>query len=216
MSRCFWLLVAVAAALIVTAAPVRIAAQQGARQQPAPSPAGGPALSAVEGLQFLPVRGNIYVLQGAGANITVSIGRDGVLMVDTGTEQNADRVLAAIQQLQRRVDDRLEVFERIGPQWAAETRLSALLERDPNAPVKPIRYIINTHVHPDHVGGNLKLRMAGRTFTGGNVAGQIADAIRNNAQETLLKALRFASNGDLVDPQIWIYQVVNGEFQQVQ
>lgn len=47
-------------------------------------------------------------------------------------------------------------------------------------------------------------------------AGQIADAIRNNALETLLKALRFASNGDLVDPQIWIYQVVNGEFQQVQ
>lgn len=47
-------------------------------------------------------------------------------------------------------------------------------------------------------------------------AGQIADAIRNNAQDTLLKALRFSSNGDLVDPQIWIYQVVNGEFQQVQ
>lgn len=47
-------------------------------------------------------------------------------------------------------------------------------------------------------------------------ASQIADAIRNNAQETLLKALRFSSNGDLVDPQIWIYQVVNGEFQQVQ
>lgn len=47
-------------------------------------------------------------------------------------------------------------------------------------------------------------------------AGQIADAIRNNALDTLLKALRFESNGDLVDPQIWIYQVVNGEFQQVQ
>ncbi|MCE7983022.1 MAG: branched-chain amino acid ABC transporter substrate-binding protein [Caldilinea sp. CFX5] len=47
-------------------------------------------------------------------------------------------------------------------------------------------------------------------------ATQIADAIRNNAQDTLLKALRFASNGDLVDPQIWIYQVVDGEFKQVQ
>lgn len=47
-------------------------------------------------------------------------------------------------------------------------------------------------------------------------ASQIADAIRNNAQDTLLKALRFSSNGDLVDPQIWIYQVVDGEFQQVQ
>lgn len=47
-------------------------------------------------------------------------------------------------------------------------------------------------------------------------ATQIADAIRNNALDTLLKALRFENNGDLVDPQIWIYQVVNGEFQQVQ
>lgn len=47
-------------------------------------------------------------------------------------------------------------------------------------------------------------------------ASQIADAIRNNALDTLLKALRFESNGDLVDPQIWVYQVVDGEFQQVQ
>ena len=139
------------------------------------------AQQATNDLQVLHVRGNVWMLTGAGGNITLSVGKDGVLMVDTGTEQNAERVIAAIQQLQRRVDDRLEVFERIGPQWAAETRLSALLERDPNAPVKPIRYIINTHVHPDHVGGNLKLRAAGRTFTGGNVAGNIADAAEGAA-----------------------------------
>ncbi|MBX3009953.1 MAG: branched-chain amino acid ABC transporter substrate-binding protein [Caldilineaceae bacterium] len=47
-------------------------------------------------------------------------------------------------------------------------------------------------------------------------ASQVADAIRNNALDTLLKSLRFESDGDLVDPQIWIYQVVDGEFQQVQ
>jgi len=47
-------------------------------------------------------------------------------------------------------------------------------------------------------------------------APQIADAIRNNALDTLLKSLKFESDGDLVDPQIWIYQVVDGEFQQVQ
>ncbi len=47
-------------------------------------------------------------------------------------------------------------------------------------------------------------------------AAQIADAIRNNALDTLLKSLQFESDGDLVDPQIWIYQVVDGEFQQVQ
>jgi branched-chain amino acid transport system substrate-binding protein len=47
-------------------------------------------------------------------------------------------------------------------------------------------------------------------------ANQIADAIRNNALETLLNSLQFESDGDLVDPQIWIYQVVDGEFRQVQ
>ncbi len=47
-------------------------------------------------------------------------------------------------------------------------------------------------------------------------ADTIAQAIRANALETILSALRFNENGDLVDPHIWIYQVVDGEFQQIQ
>jgi glyoxylase-like metal-dependent hydrolase (beta-lactamase superfamily II) len=49
------------------------------------------------------------------------------------------------------------------------------------APTKPLQYIINTHVHPDHVGGNEKLRAAGVTITGANVTGDIADASKGAA-----------------------------------
>jgi glyoxylase-like metal-dependent hydrolase (beta-lactamase superfamily II) len=97
-------------------------------------------------VHLLPVQGNIYMLVGAGGNVTVQLGTDGVLMVDTGTAQMADQVLAAIKQLA------LPITKR------------------------PIRYIINTHFHPDHTGGNEKARAAGTTITGGNVAGNIQDA----------------------------------------
>jgi cyclase len=102
-------------------------------------------------VEIVPVRGHIYLLAGAGGNITVSIGPDGVLMVDSGLAQMSDQVLAAIQQLGQRVSAN-------------------------GAPAKPIRYIINTHLHPDHIGGNEKIGEAGKTITGGNVIGDIGDA----------------------------------------
>ncbi len=40
---------------------------------------------------------------------------------------------------------------------------------------KPITYIINTSVRPDHIGGNAKLAESGRQITGGNVTGNDPD-----------------------------------------
>jgi branched-chain amino acid transport system substrate-binding protein len=45
---------------------------------------------------------------------------------------------------------------------------------------------------------------------------RVANALRTGAASTLLGDLRFEEDGDLVDPQIWIYQVRENEFAQVE
>jgi cyclase len=50
-------------------------------------------------LDVLHVQGNVYMIAGAGGNIAVQIGDLGVLVVDAGTGQNTDKVLAAIRKL---------------------------------------------------------------------------------------------------------------------
>jgi len=84
-------------------------------------------------IHVVPVQGNVYMLLGAGGNIAVQIGDEGILVVDTGTAAMSEKVLAAIRKLSS----------------------------------KPIRYIINTHLHADHTGGNEVISKAGTTTTGG-------------------------------------------------
>jgi cyclase len=50
-------------------------------------------------IHVLPVRDNIYMLVGAGGNITVQVGKDGVLLVDTEYAQLSDKILAAIRKV---------------------------------------------------------------------------------------------------------------------
>jgi cyclase len=88
-------------------------------------------------LHTLHVQGNVWMIVGAGGNVAVQVGEQGVLVVDTGLVQNAPKLLAAIREI---AGDR-----------------------------KIIRYVINTHMHPDHTGGNEVIRKAGETIMGGNV-----------------------------------------------
>ena len=80
-------------------------------------------------MRVLPVRGNIYMIAGAGANITAQIGSDGVCSSIPDRVRHSEHVIAAI----RKLTDR------------------------------PIRWIINTHFHPDHVGGNGAIATAGES-----------------------------------------------------
>ena len=61
-----------------------------------------------------------YMLQGRGGNITVAVGTDGIIMVDSEFAPLHDKIKAAI--------------EKISP--------------------LPIKYLIDTHYHGDHTGGN--------------------------------------------------------------
>ena len=55
--------------------------------------------TSVAGIRVLKVRENVYMLTGAGGNITVLTFADGVLLVDTGAAANADKVLAVVKEL---------------------------------------------------------------------------------------------------------------------
>ena len=128
-------------------------------------------------IHIFPVRGSIYMLVGGGANITVSAGRDGILMVDTGSAAMTDKVLAAVRRLQgQAATNGVEVLS-----YGAEGRSAMRAIVDTKEPPKPIRYIMNTSVDADHTAGNEQVAKTGKTFTGGNVAGNISDAAEGAA-----------------------------------
>jgi cyclase len=106
-------------------------------------------------LDVVQIRPNFYVIAGAGGNIVVQTGPEGVILVDSGRTAMADKVLAAIQKI---------------------------------TPL-PIRYIINTSMDADHVGGNDRLARAGLSILPGAVAagaGLNDDLVSNSGRASVL------------------------------
>src|SRR6202795_5318978 len=66
------------------------------------------------------VAGTVYMLEGSGGNIGVSVGEDGIVIVD-------------------------DQFAPLAPK--IKEALKAITD-------KPIKFILNTHYHGDHTGGN--------------------------------------------------------------
>jgi glyoxylase-like metal-dependent hydrolase (beta-lactamase superfamily II) len=104
-------------------------------------------------VKVLHVRGPIYMIAAGGGNITASIGPDGVLLVDTGTAGMAEKVKAAIQDIQKQ----LSFYQKTIPVGGADTRSAAQALRSPPPPPAPVHYIFNTHADAEHVGGNAGL-----------------------------------------------------------
>ena len=56
-----------------------------------------PVLAQEDELETIQIRPNVYAIFGAGGNITVHVGEDGVILVDSGSADMADRVLEAVE-----------------------------------------------------------------------------------------------------------------------
>ncbi len=87
------------------------------------------------------VAGNIYMLEGSGGNIGVSVGPDGVLIVDDQFLPLAPKIEAALQKL------------------------------DKGAP----KFLLNTHWHGDHTGGNPHFGRKASIIAHTNVRKRLAD-----------------------------------------
>jgi len=138
-----------------------------------------------------------YMLEGQGGNITIAVGTDGIIMVDTQFAPLSDKIKAAIKAI---------------------------------SPL-PIKYIVNTHFHGDHTGGdanfqkdgaiviaqdNIRLRLLGGTTngtTGNKTAPLSGDAI---PKETYFggtktievggrKAILTHVNNAHTDGDTWVY-----------
>src|SRR4030095_307974 len=147
-------------ALIGVLAILCLSGTLGARQQ---APAGNL-------FKAYPAQGNIWVIPETAGNVVVSLGRDGVMLVDSGTADNANKLLATVKQLANDVIARPMPFTPcVGPNCGAYRYAYGYSSPSFDgitasvAPAKPIRYILNTSMHPAHIGGNVVIHKAGTT-----------------------------------------------------
>jgi cyclase len=114
-------------------------------------------LSKVE-IKSTQVSGNVYMLEGAGGNIGVSVGSDGILIVDDQFAPLAEKIRAALKKL-------------------GEGKL---------------KYILNTHWHGDHTGGNKEFGPEAPIIAHDNVRKRLSGELKpasGNAQPAPPEAL---------------------------
>jgi glyoxylase-like metal-dependent hydrolase (beta-lactamase superfamily II) len=81
-------------------------------------------------IETITIADNVYMLKGAGGNIGVLTGPDGIVMIDDQFEPLSEKIKDAIRKLSQ----------------------------------GDMRFLINTHIHGDHTGGNEKFKLDGVTI----------------------------------------------------
>jgi glyoxylase-like metal-dependent hydrolase (beta-lactamase superfamily II) len=155
-------------------------------------------------VHVLPVQGNVYMLVADGTNITVSVGPEGVMLVNTGAQQMSDTLLTAVNELANATVAPAAPNRCFGATcpstWGwASPYMSAVISSPP--PARPVRYIVNTSAAPEHIGGNEKIATAGFFPRGGgfgNAVENVGRAASIIAHENVLN--RMASPGGAETP----------------
>lgn len=96
------------------------------------------------------VAGSVYMLTGQGGNIGVSVGDDGIVVIDDQYAPLAPKIEAALKSITD----------------------------------KPVRFIINTHYHGDHTGGNEHFGKSAPIVAHENVRKRLASGVTRRGQTT--------------------------------
>jgi cyclase len=127
-------------------------------------------------VHILPAQGNIYMAVANGTNLTVSIGADGILLVDTGDAKMSDKILASIGQLASAVSANPTANQCFGAncpgKWGWSSPYIGAVISAP-APARPLRYIINTSAAPERIGGNERIATTGFFPRGSQFGGAV-------------------------------------------
>ncbi|KAA3636250.1 MAG: MBL fold metallo-hydrolase [Calditrichaeota bacterium] len=93
------------------------------------------------------VRGNIYMLEGKGGNIGVCAGEDGILIIDDQFAELADKIKAALKEI------------------------------NPGE----LKFLLNTHVHGDHIGGNSIFGKVATIIAHDNIRNRMIDKFKEDS-----------------------------------
>ena len=101
-------------------------------------------------IKATPVAGTVYMLEGAGGNIGVTIGEDGIVIIDDQFAPLAPKIKDAVAGLSD----------------------------------KPVKFVLNTHWHGDHTGGNEYFGEIAPLVSHDNVRKRLAEGMDTESRKT--------------------------------